>query len=310
MKREEFFKVSKRVTTPQTVYKKQKLDRDDILDITDFDVVVWLKGEMRIMLEEEIARAILIGDGRSLGDEDKIDETHIRPIATDDELYVSTIYVNLDDATSSADEIVDAMISQRRLYRGSGTPSFYTSESILGKLLTAKDGLGRRLYPTMADVAAALRVSEIVPVEVFEEVPDLVGIMVDLSDYNVGTDLGGDVSMFDDFDIDYNQYKYLIETRLSGALVKLKSAIVVRKVDGASQLVTPTAPTFNSDTNVVTIPTVAGVTYKNKLTAGTLTAGAQAALAEGAILDVIAVPASGKYFANNADDEWVFTGQA
>lgn len=309
LKREEFFKVSKRITTPQTIYKKQKLDRDDIIDITDFDVVMWLKGEMRLMLEEELARAILIGDGRDAGDEDKILEEHIRPIATDHELYATTIYVNVDDASSSADEIIDALTLQRHHYRGSGSPIYFTSETYLAKMLLIKDTLGRRIYPTVADLAAALRVGRIVPVEVFEEDATLVGILVDLRDYNIGTTAGGSVSLFDDFDIDYNQFKYLIETRASGALVRWKAAIVVRKVPASAVLAVPTEPAFDGTT--VTVPTITGVTYKNKDTNATLTTGSPVVLGSGETLNVLAIPTSASYyFASNAEDEWSFTNQA
>ena len=314
LKKEEFFKVSKRITGPQTVYKKQKLDRDDIIDITDFDVVAWLKGEMRLMLEEELARAILVGDGRSLGDEDKINEENIRPILTDHELYVTTVYVNLGDAlpggASNADEIVDAITLNRRHYRGSGSPKFFTSETVLAQLLTVKDTLGRRLYATAAEVAAALRVSAIVPVEVFEEYPDLVGIMVDLRDYNVGTNRGGDVSLFDDFDIDYNQYKYLIETRLSGALVKWKAAIVVKRTSNAAVLVTPAVP-VQTDEDTVTITPTTGVTYtafeEADGTPVTITTNVITLTSGNTPVVVKAAPASASYyFNNNAEDEWTF----
>lgn len=310
MKREEFFSVAKRVTTPQTVYKKQKLDRDDVIDITDFDVVVWLRAEMRVMLDEEIARAILISDGRSNADDDKIIETNIRPIATDSELYVTTVYVNLDDALSSAGEIVDALTLHRRHYRGSGNPSFYTSETVLATLLLAKDGIGRRLYPTVNDLAAALRVKEVIAVEVMENQGDLIGIMVNLADYTVGSDRGGAVSMFDDFDINYNQFLYLIETRISGALTRPKSALVVRKVASTSVPVTPKAPSFVVSTGVVTVPTVTGVVYKNKLTDVTLTTGAPTTLAPGDSLTVIAIPATDYFFSTSADDEWFFKAEA
>ena len=310
MKREEFFSVAKRVTTPQTIYKKQKLDRDDVVDITEFDVVVWLREEMRVMLDEEIARAILIGDGRSNADDDKIKEDNIRPIATDSELYTTTVYVNLGDAASSPEEIVDALTLHRRHYRGSGNPSFYTSETILAQLLLTKDDIGRRLYPTINDLAAALRVNRIVAVEVMENQGDLIGILVNLADYTIGSDRGGAVSMFDDFDIDYNKLKYLIETRISGALTKPKSALVVRKTAAAAVLVMPTAPSFVEATGVVTVPTVTGVTYKNKLTDATLTTAAPVTLAPGDTLTVIAVPASASYyFSTNADDEWYFEAE-
>jgi len=308
-KKEEFFKVSKRTTGPQTIYKKQKLDRDDVLDIVDFDVVAWLKGEMRLMLEEEIARAILMGDGRSNADEDKINELNIRPIASDDELYQTTVYVNIDDSDSSAEEIIDALTLHRRHYRGSGNPVFFTSETVLSKMLMIKDGMKRRVYASVQDLCVALRVSKIVPVEVMEEAGDLLGIMVNLQDYTVGADKGGNVAMFEDFDIDYNQQKYLIETRCSCALTKPKSAIIVRKVASNAVLVAPVAPTFAD--NDVTVATTTGVVYKNKLTGTTLTTAGPVTLGVDETLSVIAVPASGAYFfASNADDEWAFNYEA
>lgn len=308
MKREEFFRVSKRVTTPQTVYKKQKLDRDDILDITDFDVVVWLKAELRLMLEEEVARAILIGDGRSVGDEDKIMDDKIRPIASEHELYATTVYVNIDDADSTWEEVVDALVLQRRHYRGSGNPTFFTTEEALARMLLIKDSLGRRIYPTAQDLAAAIRVSSIVAVEVMEQEPDLIGIMVNLQDYTVGADRGGDLTMFDDFDIDFNQYKYLLETRVSGALTKLKSALIVRRTAGAAALATPTEPTFDGTT--ITVPTDTDTVYTRTDTGATLTQGTTVAVPEGESITVAAAPAEGSYFATNADDEWTFTNEA
>lgn len=313
LKKEEFFGVSKRVTSPTTVYKKQKLDRDDVLDITDFDVVAWLKMEMRLMLDEEIARAILISDGRDISNEDKIkdpigaaDGIGIRSILNDHELYVTTVRVNVDDVNSSYDEAIDAVMDGMEYYKGTGTPDFYTTIKHLNKFLQAKDEMGRRLYPTKADVAAALGVRNVIAVEVMNDVPNLIGIIVNLQDYNVGTDRGGEVSMFDDFDIDYNQQKYLIETRLSGALTKIKSALVVMKTASTDVLVVPTTPTFVPATGVITIPTKTGVVYKNA--AGTtLTAGAQTALAAGASLTVNAFPASGYYFGTSEGDSWTFT---
>lgn len=317
LKKEEFFSVSKRVTTPTTIYKKQKLDRDDIIDITDFDVVAWLKMEMRMMLEEELARAILIGDGRAVDDEDKIKDpagategAGIRAIANEHELYATTVNVNILDASSDYNEIVEAVLRARRFYKGTGTPTFYTTELILTEMLLTKDGFNRRRWNTVQELATALRVSDVVAVEVMEDEPDLVGIVVNLADYNVGADRGGEVNLFDDFDIDYNQYKYLIETRVSGALVKIKSALIVRQVAGTDVLVAPNAPTFVEATGVVTIPTQTGVVYKNFDTGATLTGGAQAALAPGASLHVLAVPAAGYYFATNAEDEWTFTRPA
>jgi HK97 family phage prohead protease len=316
MKKEEFFGLKERVTTPTTIYKKQKLDRDDIVDITDMDVVTWLKGEMRLMLEEELARAILIGDGRDSGDEDKIKDgsvsgVGIRPIATEDELYATTVNVNLDDVNSNISELVDAIIRNRKYYKGTGTPNFYTTETVISKFLTARDTLGRRIYRTLDEVAADLRVGSVIAVEVMETEPDLLGIIVNLQDYVVGADKGGEVNMFDDFDIDYNQYKYLIETRVSGALTKIKAALVVRAVAAGAALVVPTEPAFNAATGVITIPTVTGVTYKRQDTNATVTAGAMAALAAGASLGIYAVPASGSYFfETDAQDEWTFTRDA
>jgi len=307
VKKEEFFSVAKRVTTPTTIYKKQKLDRDDIVDITDFDVVSWMKGEMRLMLDEEIARAILIGDGRDVADEDKINEGNIRPIAKEDELYCTTVLVQTD---ASAQDLVDTIVRSRRHYKGTGTPTFYTTETVLSKLLLTRDTLGRRIWATVNDLATELRVDSIVTVEVMEDEPELVGIMVNLQDYVVGADRGGEINMFDDFDIDYNQYKYLMETRISGALTKIKAALVVRYTDGANVLLAdPTAPTFNAQTNVVTIPVMAHVTYKNG-SGATLTAGAQAALTAGQSLKVKAFAATGYYFEDNADDEWTFNYNA
>lgn len=310
LKKEEFFRVAKRVTTPQTIYKKQKLDRDDILDITDFDVVAWLKGEMRLMLEEEIARAVLLGDGRSAGDDDKISEDHVRPIANEDDLYVTKLFVATGANDYSAEEIIDALTLQRRHYRGSGNPTFFTSETILAQLLLIKDSLGRRIYPTVNDLSAALRVAKITAVEVMDEPSvDTIGIMVNLQDYTIGADKGGDVALFDDFDIDYNQYKYLIETRISGALVKAKSALVVKAVAGNSTLVRPTAPQWDDTEKTVTVPTVTGVTYKNKLTNATLTTASPVELTPDEELTVIAVPASSSYYiASSAEDEWMFDG--
>jgi HK97 family phage prohead protease len=306
LKKEEFFAISRRVTTPTTIYKKQKLDRDDIIDITDLDVVAWLKSEMRLMLDEEIARAILIGDGREVDDEDKINETNIRPIAWDDEFYAHPVTI---DANLSGDAIVEAILRSRSNYKGTGTPTFYTTEAVLTDLLLVKDKMGRRLYSTEGELAAALRVSSIVAVEVMETVSDLIGIVVNLADYTVGADNGGNVSMFDDFDIDYNQYKYLIEGRMSGTLTKPKSALVVKRDAGYTEVV-PTAPTFVKSTGVVTIPSVTGVTYKNGDTGATLTAGAQTAIDAGASVEIVAVANTGYAFPHNTDADWVFTRNA
>lgn len=313
-KKEEWIGVTQRTTGPTTVYKKQKLDRDDVVDIVDFDVIAWIKVEMRIMLEEEIARAILIGDGRSVEHEDKIkdpmaaaDGTGIRSILNEHELYATTVNVNIGDANSSYNEVVESVLLAREHYKGSGNPTFYTTAQTCVKMLLSKDANGRRLYNTKQELASALMVDEIVEVEVMEDEPDLLGIIVNLTDYNVGADKGGEVNMFDDFDIDYNQLKYLIETRISGALVKIKSALIIKKTLSTNVLVDPiTDPTFVESTGVVTIPTQTGVVYKNADTSATLSAGAQTALTAGSTLNVIAVAASGYYFATNADDQWTF----
>jgi hypothetical protein len=320
-KKEEWFNVTKRTTGPATIYKKQKLDRDDIIDITDFDVVAWMKGEMEMMLKEELARAILIGDGRDIADEDKIkdpaaanDGDGIRSILNEHELFATTVNVNIDDASSSYLEVVDAVTRARRWYKGTGTPTFYTTELHLSEMLLLRDesNSNRRLFSSVADLATALRVREIVTVEPMEdsEYEDLIGIIVNLADYNIGTNRGGQITNFEDFDIDYNQYKYLIETRLSGALTKIKSALILKKTDSANVLVDPNEPTFVESTGVVTIPSQTGVVYKNDVTNATLTAGAQSALAEGATLKVRAEPASGYYFGTNAEDQWSFTRPA
>jgi len=240
LKKEEFFALARRNTGPTTVYKKQKLDRDDIVDITDFDVVAWLKREMRLMLDEEISRAVLVGDGRDVEDpdqlEDKIDETCIRPIWTDDDLYSHK--VQLESTVTDPEDVIDAIIRARVNYKGSGSPTLFMPETVLTDMLLVKDENHRRIYNTVADLEAVLRVSKIVEVPIMETLSreddeetlwDLLGIMVNLSDYALGADKGGAVSMFDDFDIDYNQFKYLIETRCSGALTKYKSALVIER---------------------------------------------------------------------------------
>ena len=237
-KKEETFTLLKRTTTPQTIYKKQKLDRDDIIDITDFDVVAWIKAEMRMMLDEEIARAIMIGDGRLSSSEDKIKEEHIRPIWKDDELYsvkVKVVYANGADDNAKAQANIKALIKNRKLYKGSGNPKFYTTEDVLADMLLITDTTGRFIYDSVQNLANKLRVSEIVTVPVFDNqvrAEDghnyaLLGIMVNLADYNVGADKGGAINMFEDFDIDYNKEVYLIETRISGALTVPFSALVL-----------------------------------------------------------------------------------
>lgn len=226
---DEVFNVLKRVTTPQTVYKKQKLDRDDIIDITSFDVVAWLKQEMRIMLDEEIARAVLVGDGRDVSDESKIRTDSIRPIAFDDDVYTIKVQVeDADDVTAMIDQVTQAQVN----YRGSGTPTFYASPSLIAKMMTQRDQLNHRMYSTRNDLASELSVSNIVDVPILdtaksEDGRPVLGLIGNLKDYTIGADRGGNVSMFDDFDIDFNQQKYLMETRCSGALTLPKSFIAI-----------------------------------------------------------------------------------
>lgn len=244
LKKEEVFTLLKRTTTPTTIYKKQKMDRDDVMDITDFDVIAWLKSEMRLMLDEEIARAILVGDGRLSSSDDKINEQNIRPIWTDEDLYTikatATVAANAT-ADDKCKAFIRAAVKARKNYKGSGNPVLFTTEDVLTDCLLMEDGIGHLLYETPEKLANVLRVKEIVTVPVMEELTrevsgkthTLMGIIVNLSDYNVGADKGGAINMFDDFDIDYNQQKYLIETRCSGALIKPYSAIAVEMVTGA-----------------------------------------------------------------------------
>ena len=237
LKKEEVFTLLKRTTDPQTVYKKQKLHRDDVLDITDFDVVAFVKKEMRMMLEEEIARAILIGDGRLPDSDDKIQDAHIRSIANEEELYCIKYDVVPAEATAEAKakEMIRSALRARKDYKGSGEPTLFTSESVLTEMLLLEDNNGRIIYDSVAKLATAMRVKEIVTVPVMEgaqnndKTKNVLGIIVNLRDYNVGADKGGAVSMFEDFDIDYNAQKYLIETRCSGALIKPFSAIVLQE---------------------------------------------------------------------------------
>lgn len=234
MKKEEFFTLLKRTTTPTTIYKKQKMDRDDMIDITDFDVVAWLKSEMRMMLDEEIARAILVGDGRLSSSDDHINELNVRPIWTDEDLY--TIKAKVSVAANATDTekckaLIKAIVKSRKEYRGSGEPTMFTTEDVLTDFLLMEDNNGRYIYDSIDKLKSVLRVKNIVTVPVMEGLSndngELKALIVNLKDYNVGADKGGAVNMFDDFDIDYNQQKYLIETRCSGALIKPYSAIAV-----------------------------------------------------------------------------------
>jgi HK97 family phage prohead protease len=254
-KKEEVFSLLKRTTTPTTVYKKQKMDRDDVIDITDFDVVAWLKSEMRLMLDEELARAYLVGDGRTSSSDDKINEMNIRPVWTDDDLYTIKQTVSVTGGATEDDkarEFIRAAIKARKNYKGSGSPSLYINEDMLTACLLLTDTTGRDLYDSVEKLATKLRVKEIITVPVMENLKrddastkksyELAGIIVNLADYNVGADNGGSVNLFDDFDIDYNAQKYLIETRCSGALTKPYSAIAIEfestsdsASDGASE---------------------------------------------------------------------------
>ena len=233
LKKEEVFSLLKRSTTPTTVYKKQKLDRDDVIDITDFDVVSWIKGEMRMMLDEELARAFLIGDGRLSSSDDKINEQNIRPIYNDADLYTVKAEIDVGASATSEDKakaFIKSVIKNRKEYKGTGSPTLYTTEDVVADCLLLEDSNGRFIYDTMDKLKNVLRVKDIVTVPVMEGAKgakggDLMAILVNLADYNVGADKGGAVNMFDDFDIDYNAQKYLIETRCSGALIKPYSAI-------------------------------------------------------------------------------------
>ena len=243
LKMEEVFTLLKRITTPTTIYKKQKLDRDDVVDITDFDVVAWLKTEMRMMLDEEIARAVLVGDGRSSSSNDKINEQNVRPIWTDDDVYTVKVGIELkSDATDDdkAKAFIRNTIKSRKNYKGSGNPFMFISEDMLTNCLLLEDSNQRVIYDTIEKLATALRVKKIVPVPVMDgltrtvgsKTHELAGIYVNMADYNIGADKGGAVNMFDDFDIDYNAQKYLIETRCSGALTVPYSAVAIEFVTG------------------------------------------------------------------------------
>jgi len=309
LKKEEFFGLTKRVTTPSTIYKKQRLDRDDIIDITDFDVVMWLKGEMRLMLDEEIARAILIGDGREVDDEDKIrdpqgavDGAGIRSILHDDDLYAAKITLDPDTDLKSTG-LVDEILSAMQFYKGSGVPTLYTTLPTVTQMLLARDDMGRRYYRTVSELASELSVDKVVTMESMEDEEDVIGIIVNLADYTVGADRGGEVSFFDDFDIDYNQYKYLIESRASGALTKIRSALVLMRAGQGTTLVAPAAPTFDAGASEFSIDDTTGVTYRRSDTNAAVTeAGSPYAVNEGVDVTVYATPNAGYYFRNNVDD--------
>lgn len=240
LKKEEVFRLIRRETTPQTIYKKQKLDRDDVTDITSFDVVSWIKAEMQVKLKEELARAILFGDGRSVASDDKIQEDHIRPILSDDAFY--SVKHTISKGQSLADGALIDIVAEAMLdYEGSGSPTFFAHKKVIFDMLHQRDKMGRRLYNTREELANALEVSDVVDVDPMKGLTrtlgasegggtaNVLGIVVNMSDYNIGTNKGGEVNFFDDFDIDYNQMKYLYETRLSGALVEPYSAVVIEQ---------------------------------------------------------------------------------
>lgn len=303
-KADEVIALLKRTTGPTTIYKKQKLDRDDIIDITDFDVVAWLKWEIRYMLDEEIARAILIGDGRSAASPDKIkdpagsnDGNGIRSIFKDADLYAVKVVL---PANINVKARIKEIAASRRLYRGSGTPTLYTTDAEITAMLLLEDNLGRRLYDTEAALASALRVKEIVAVEVMEDEVQLLGIIVNLVDYTVGTNKGGELTFFQDFDIDFNQEKYLMETRASGALTRPKSALVIQRQQGTA--VTPGAPSFNGVTNVLTVPGTAGIQYYVN---GEAKAAGNVTITEDVLVEAEAK--AGYYIPSSDNTSWSFT---
>ena len=245
MKKEMAMALLKRSTTPTTVYIKMKIDRDDVVDITDFDVVAWQRNEMRGQLDKELARAMLLGDGRDMSSDDKINEQNIRPVLTDDDMYTIKYtvkkgqdYNNTNNSASDNDSlykgIIRAAVKSRKEYKGSGKPTFFTTEDLLTELLLIEDQNGRLIYDSIDKLATAMRVKEIVTIPEMESHTDIYGIIVNMNDYTAGADKGGSVNVFDDFDIDYNQMKYLMETRMSGALTVPYSAIVLKKESGVA----------------------------------------------------------------------------
>jgi HK97 family phage prohead protease len=304
-KKDEVVKLMKRTTGPTTIYKKQKLDRDDVIDIdiTDINVVAWLKAEIRMMLEEEIARAILFGDGRSASNPDKIKDPEgansgdgIRSILHDADFYA--IKTDLP-ANVSPKDAVKGIIRARSKYRGTGKPTLFISDNFLTDIMLEEDKFGRPLYETEQVLADKLRVSEIVTVDIIDDTEDLFAILVNLEDYSLGTNRGGELTSFEDFDIDFNQMKYLMETRLSGALTKPFSAIVIRRVLGTEA--TATNPSFDGTTNTITIPTATGVIYliDDEPVTGSVVITTTT--------EVNAVADEGYYLAPNTTREWTYT---
>ena len=319
-KTEEVFPVFKRTTGPAMVYKKQKLDRQDIIDVTDFDVVAWMKAEMRGKLDEELARAALFGDGRAVDDPDKIAEPTgtsgdgIRSIVNDDDLYSTTYSVPLpaDPQGTDWNVLLDTVTQAQEHYMGSGNKTAFMTFRTASKLLTIRDEFGHRVYRNLSEVAGDMDVNKIVrvPTELFPT--GVLAIVLDLSDYNFGANRGGEVTLFDDFDIDFNQYKYLIETYLSGALVLPYCAQIFVSVESTDVALVPTAPTVED--NVITIPTQVGVVYKRTDTGATLSQGSTVNLDPETLktLKIEATPENGYYFESNSDqlDSWTFKYKA
>lgn len=303
LKTEEVLGLLRRTTGPTTIYKKQKLDRDDMVDITDIDVVLWLKAEMRLMIEEELARCILVGDGRSNASPDKVkdpmgavDGIGIRSVLHDHDLFA----VKVDLAANvSPKDAVKGLVRARSKYRGTGKPTLFCSDAFLTEIMLEEDKFGRPLYETEESLRDKLRVDEIVTLDLLDEQADLFAIMVSLVDYTVGSNRGGELTSFEDFDIDYNQYKYLQETRLSGGLTKPYSAVVVRRSEGS--LATAEAPSFDGTTNTITIPTTAGVVYtiNDEVVTGDVVITGPTT--------VEASPADGYYLAYNTTRDWTYT---
>ena len=304
-KKDEVVNLMKRTTGPTTIYKKQKLDRDDLIDIdiTDINVVAWLKAEIRMMLEEEIARAILFGDGRSASSEDKIKDPMgansgdgIRSIVNDADFYA--IKADLP-ANVSPKDAVKGIIRQRSKWRGTGKPTLFVSDAFLTDIMLEEDKFGRSLYETEAALADKLRVQEIVTVDIIDDLENLFAVVFNPADYSIGTNKGGELTSFEDFDIDFNQHKYLMETRLSGALTKPFSAIVIRRVQGT--LATATNPSFDGETNTITIPTATGVIYliNDEPVTGDVVITQST--------EVTATADEGYYLAPNTTREWTYT---
>jgi HK97 family phage prohead protease len=302
MKKEQFFAVSQRQTSPTTIYKKQKFDRDTIIDISDMDVVAWVKSELSVMLEEELARAILLGDGREVDDEDKINAEKIRPVATDDPFYTVPVKIPYNADTGNIALVIDKIIEAMDSYKGTGRPTFFTTQQFVTRARLLKDTVGRRIYTSDADLAAELRVAAVVPVELMSEYPDLIGVIVNMADYNIGANKGGEKTMFDDFDIDFNQYKYLLETRVSGALTKPKCAVALWIAEENAVMATALNPTQDKTSWDVTIPDVDGVEYVN---ADGVVVSGTVSMAAGDNIRINARATTGYYLASGKI-EWTF----